>query len=213
MGRHRAFDEDEVLDLALEVFWQRGYGATSIDDLTAATGLKRGSLYAAFGDKDKLFIACLRRYTQRVQAPMIEALHHPDPRQAISLMFEKRHAQSSNPDVPPGCLLTNTVLERASISEAITRLNTVALAEFQSALYEVLCRAQVLGQLRPGHDPLALARFFSTLALGLTVVSKQSVEAAVHRDSVQIALSVLEPAAAKDRSKRSARPKRKVPRR
>ena len=121
MAGRRKFDEDEVLDRALMVFWQRGYGATSIDDLTAATGLKRGSLYAAFADKEKLFIACLRRYTQRVQTPMIEALHHPDPRQAIALMFEKRHGHSSNPEVPPGCLLTNTVLERASISEAITQ--------------------------------------------------------------------------------------------
>ena len=72
------------------------------------------------------------------------------------------------------------------------------VAGFQSALYEVLCRAQALGQLRPGHDPLALAHFFATLSLGLTVASKQSADPTVLRNAVQIALSVFETTAVPD---------------
>ena len=194
MARLREFDEEEVLDRALEVFWRRGYGATSVEDLTTATGLGRGSLYAAFGDKESLFITCLRRYTLRGQAAVLQALQHPDPRQAIVAAFAEMAARFSDPRRPPGCLQTNTVMECASVSEAVTRLNSAALAEFQSALYEVICRARALGQLRAGQDPLALAQFFATLALGLAVTSKQSADPAVLKNTVQIALSVFEPA-------------------
>ncbi len=194
MARHREFDEDQVLERALDVFWRRGYASASVENLTAATGLGRGSLYGAFGDKEALFIACLCRYMQRSQEAVCQTLRDADPRQAITTLFTELAARYSDPHLPPGCLQTNTVLENASLSEAITRLNAAALAEFQTALYEVLCRAQALGQLRPGQDPLALTRFFATLALGLGVMSKQSADGAVLKNTVQIALSVFEPA-------------------
>ncbi len=196
MARPREFDEDQVLDRALTVFWRRGYGATSVEDLTAATGLGRGSLYAAFGDKEALFLTCLRRYHRRSHEVVLQALQHPDPRQAITNLFTESAARLSEPHHPPGCLQTNTVLENASLSEAVNRLNLAALAEFQAALYATVCRAQAFGQLRPGQDPLALTQFLATLALGLTVMSKQSTDPAVLRNTVQIALNVFAPAAA-----------------
>ena len=194
MARHREFNEDQVLESALEVFWRRGYASTSVEDLTAATGLGRGSLYGAFGDKEALFIACLRRYLQRSQEVVRQTLQHADPREAVTTLFTELAARYSDPHLPPGCLQTNTVLENATLGEAITRLNAAALAEFQAALYEMFCRARTLGQLRPGQDPLALTQFFATLALGLGVMSKQSANGAVLRNTVQVALSVFEPA-------------------
>ncbi len=193
MARTREFDEGEVLERALGVFWRRGYAATSVEDLTAATGLGRGSLYGAFGDKQALFIACLRRYTLGGQQVVLQALQHPDPRQAIANAFAVMAARFSDPRFPPGCLQTNTVLEGPGIGEAVTRLNAAALAEFQAALYATLCRAQKLGQLRPGQDPLALAHFFATLALGLAVTSKQTADPAALQNSVAVALSVFQP--------------------
>ena len=193
MARPREFDEDQVLDHALEVFWRRGYGATSVEDLTAATGLGRGSLYAAFGDKEALFVTCLRRYHRQNQEAVSQALQHPDPRQAVVNLFTETAVRLSDPHHPPGCLQTNTVLENASLTAAVNRLNSAALAEFQAALYATVCRAQALGQLRPGQDPLALTQFLATLALGLTVMSKQSTDPAVLRNTVQTALSVFAP--------------------
>lgn len=191
MARHREFDENQVLERALEVFWRRGYASTSVEDLTAATGLGRGSLYGAFGGKEALFITCLRRYMQGSQEAVRQALRHPDPRQAITTLFTEMIARYGDPNSPSGCLHTNTVLENASLSEAITRLNAAAQAGFQASLYEVLCRARALGQLRPGQDPLALAQFFATLACGLAVTSRQSADPAVLRNTVQTALNVL----------------------
>ena len=62
MARPRSFDPDEALDLARDVFWQKGFQGTSLDDVTAATGLAKPSLYAAFGDKNALFLKVLDRY-------------------------------------------------------------------------------------------------------------------------------------------------------
>ena len=196
MARPREFDEEEVLERALELFWRRGYAATSLDDLTAATGLRRGSLYAAFGDKEALFLTCLRRYQQRGQELVSEIFRDPDPRRAIARVFSEMAARYGDPVCPPGCLQTNTVLENVSLSEAVNRLNAAALAEFQAALYEVICRAQALGQVRPGQDPLAMAQFFATLALGLGVSSKHTGDPTVLRNTVQTALGLFEPAAA-----------------
>ena len=128
MARLREFNEDEVLDRALEVLWRRGYGATSVEDLTRATGLGRGSLHGAFGDKEALFLNCLGRYTLRGQEAVLQTLQHPDPRQAIADAFAVMAARFSDPRLPPGCLQTTTVLESASVSEAVTRLNAAALA-------------------------------------------------------------------------------------
>lgn len=194
MARPREFDEEEVLDHALDVFWRRGYTATSIEDLTTATGLGRGSLYAAFGDKEALFLTCLRRYYLRGQEAILQALRDPDPRQAIAKAFTEMAARYSDPERPPGCLQTNTVLESASVSAEVTRLNAATVSEFQAALYGVVCRAQALGQLRPGQDPLALAQFFTTLALGLAVSGKHSGDATMLSNTVRVALSLFEPA-------------------
>ncbi len=68
MARPRSFDPDEALDLARDVFWQQGFQGTSLDDITAATGLAKPSLYAAFGDKNALFLKVLERYHARIVA-------------------------------------------------------------------------------------------------------------------------------------------------
>lgn len=193
MARLREFNEEEVLDRAMAVFWRRGYGATSVDDLTRATGLGRGSLYGAFGDKEALFMKCLDRYISQGEGPALQALEHPDPRQAVAGFFALLVERFSDPRRPPGCLQTNTVLECPAAGEAITRLNASALAGFQSVLYRVLCRAQSQGQLRSGQDPLALSHFFATLVLGLGVMGKHSTDPAMLKNAAVVALSVFTP--------------------
>ena len=137
----------------------------------------------------------MRRYHLRGQEVVTQALQQPDPRQAVTKLFAEMATRLSDPHHPPGCLQTNTGRENAARSEAVNRLNTAAVAALQAALYEVLCRAQVLGQLRPGQDPLALAQFFTTLALGLTVSGKHSGDPTVLKNTVQTALSLFEPVA------------------
>ena len=88
MAGVKQFDEGAVLDEMMKVFWARGYEATSIDELVKATGLKRGSLYNAFGDKDQMFLAAVNRYRDKAERPLLEILADPDPRRALERMFE-----------------------------------------------------------------------------------------------------------------------------
>ena len=190
MARSRAFNEEQVLDRAMEVFWRRGYNATSVDDLTRATGLGRGSLYGAFGDKEALFITCLNRYACQGEGALRQALEHPDPRQAITGFFAVLVARFSDPRRPPGCLQTNTVLETPAVGETIARQIASVVDGMEPVFYKVLCRAQARGQLRPGQDPLALAQFFATLVLGLGVMGKHSGDPTTIKNAAAVALSV-----------------------
>ena len=84
----RQFDHDTVVDRAMMLFWRRGYGRTSIQDLEKATRLRRGSLYNTFGDKQGLFVAALKRYETTVGQERIKHLSNPDPYRAIEGFLE-----------------------------------------------------------------------------------------------------------------------------
>src|SRR5215510_3929583 len=188
MAGIKQFDRHEVLDRAMAVFWERGYEATSIQDLLQAMGLNRGSLYATFGDKQHLFLAVLDHYAEKVSAAMFNALRDPDPRRAIAQMFAVLLRRTSDPGSPRGCLNTNTALECPGSGDAITRTVADRLGQQESALYHVLLRAQVAGALDRGQDCRALARFFVGVAQGVNVVHKAGADPATLHDIVAIAL-------------------------
>jgi TetR/AcrR family transcriptional repressor of nem operon len=88
MAGVKQFDQDEVLDRAMMLFWSQGYEATSIEELVEATGINRGSLYATFIDKNGLFLAVIDRYLETVAKSLMASLSDPDPRRAIERMFD-----------------------------------------------------------------------------------------------------------------------------
>src|SRR5688572_11869874 len=114
-GRPRSFDPDEVLDKARAVFWNLGYAATSLDDLAAATGLNRPSLYAAFGDKHALYIAALRRSAAEAAAALGAALQTEAPlRVVLGIIFDRtvdiyRRGEAGQ----RGCFLIGTAVTQA----------------------------------------------------------------------------------------------------
>jgi TetR/AcrR family transcriptional repressor of nem operon len=79
MARVREFDTEAAVEAAMQVFWCRGYEATSVQDLVDATGVGRGSLYAAFGSKEGLYLAALDRYREQLAAPMLDAVRSGKP--------------------------------------------------------------------------------------------------------------------------------------
>lgn len=188
MAGVRKFDQDDVLDRAMAIFWTRGYEATSIEDLVAATGLNRGSLYATFANKRGLFLAVLERYWLRVGAPMMAALDHPDPRHAIELMLESIIERTSDPAWPRGCLNTNTALECPGIGDDIARKVAEGLGRQESAIYQVLRRAQAQGALDSAQDARALARLFLGVAQGMNVVNKATADPTILRDMASAAM-------------------------
>src|SRR6266852_4369991 len=100
MAGTKQFDHDTVVDRAMMLFWRMGYGGTSIQDLEKATRLRRGSLYNAFGDKQGLFVAALKRYESTVGQERIEQLSNPDPYRAIEGFLDTLVAQMSEPSRP-----------------------------------------------------------------------------------------------------------------
>src|SRR6516162_1848486 len=190
MAGVKQFDRGDVLDRAMALFWRRGYEATSIRDLVAATGINRGSIYATFGDKKGLFLAVLDHYGEMIAKPLMAELGDQDPRRAIEHMFESIIRRTRDPRFPRGCLNTNTSLECPGGGDEITRKIAEGFGRQESAIYRVLRRAQAQGSLRSTLDARALARFFMAVAQGLNVVNKAVADPGVLQDIAKVAMTV-----------------------
>ena len=190
MAGVKQFDRNEALDRAMAAFWSRGYAATSIDDLVQATGIGRGSLYGTFGDKHQLFLAALDHYWNTVGMEMFAELSDPDARHAIERMFDALIRRASNPKLPRGCLFTNTSLECRAVGDEIARKIAENMGQQETAIYQVLRKAQNDGTLNPTQDARALARFFLGVAWGINAVNRSIADPGVLRDMVRVALSV-----------------------
>src|SRR5579859_2950589 len=156
MAGVKQFDRKDVLESALAIFWSRGYEATSIQALVDATGVNRGSLYGTFGDKQGLFLAVIDHYLETVATAMMAELAKPDPRKAIEGMFAALLRRNSDPNFPRGCLITNTSLECPISGNTIARKIAHAMGQQETAIYNVLHRAQTEGSLTPSCDARAL---------------------------------------------------------
>jgi len=189
MAGVKQFDRADVLDRAMALFWRRGYEATSIRDLVAATGINRGSIYATFGDKKGLFLAVLDHYSETIAKPLIAELGDPEPWRAIERMFGSIILRTSDPRFPRGCLNTNTSLECPGSGDEITRKIAEGFGRQESAIYRVLRRAQRQGSLSSAMDARALARFFMAVAQGLNVVNKAVADPTVLQDIARVAMT------------------------
>jgi len=185
----KQFDHDAVVERTMMMFWRRGYGGTSIQDLEKATRLRRGSLYNAFGDKQGLFVAALKRYETTVSQERVRQLSNPDPYRAIEGFLETLVMQMSEPSWPRGCLHTNTSLEFPNAPDEVLRIIAERTAGIEGAIYVVLRRAQAEGLLDPAADARAVARFYVGVAKGITVLHKVFGDASALRDIVKIAMS------------------------
>src|SRR3981189_2889346 len=122
MARPRSFDPDEVLDLARDVFWRKGFQGTSLDDVTAATGLAKPSLYAAFGDKNALFLKVLDRYHRRIVANAERVLKEgPSAREAVERWATGFVPVCSGVKGSRGCLSVNTAAEGATDQKEVRK--------------------------------------------------------------------------------------------
>lgn len=174
----------------MAAFWRNGYQATSIQNLVDATGVNRGSLYATFGDKRGVFLAVLDHYAELIARPTMAELNRPNPREAIEAMFESIIQRASNPAWPRGCLNTNTALECPSSGDDIGRKIAERLGQQESAIYQVVRRAQSEGLLDAQQDARALARFFVGVAHGLNAVNKAAPDPEMLKDMVRIAMRI-----------------------
>jgi len=193
MPRFKTFDTDEALDGAAELFWAKGFEATSLQDLEARMGIQRGSIYHAFGDKQRLFLAALDRYDQVVLRRLVADLTQgASGLAAIRQFFQARADATRDTAHPRGCLVTNSAVERAPTDPETHRKVRACLAGIEAAFFTALTRAQQAEEIRATADCRALARFLTSSAQGLAVLARAGVSRSVLADVVRVTLSVLD---------------------
>ena len=176
MARPREFEEEKVLDAAIECFWRRGLEATSMRDLSEATGLNQPSLYNAFGDKRALFATSLERYATRSMRERIARLERThSPKDAMRAFFRELVSRTlSDPD-RRGCLIVNSALEVAPHDADLCAVIASYLGEIEGFFSRCLEQAHRDGDLAPAVDPKDTARLFLGILLGVRVAARGGV--------------------------------------
>lgn len=191
-GRPRSFAKSDALDLALPVFWRLGYQGASLAELTAATGLNKPSLYAAFGDKEALFLRVLERYAGTrlpVHAAVLEG--QADARPGVEGFLRSLVAMYSAPDLPGGCLVMNgaAACRSAVTPPAVEAALRAGVQGCEALLTQRLQRAQREGQLGAGVRVKELAAYFNTVLAGLSTLARSGASRARLEAVVEIAMA------------------------
>jgi len=193
MVRPREFDPDWVLESAMQVFWSKGYEATSLDDLCEATDLNRSSLYAAFGDKRALFLETLDRYGRRTVGRLTAALLRPLPiRETLAGFLSEMIDQIVTGPGRNGCFIGNCAAEVARHDRSAAARVRRNLDNVEAVFREPFERAKARGELAPGKDIEALARFFVASTQGLRLFGKANADRRALEDIAKIMLQALE---------------------
>lgn len=168
-GRPREFDVDQALAAALRIFWQHGYEGASMAELTAAMGITKPSLYAAFGNKEALFRKALDLYEREKLAYVGEALQAPTARGVAERLLRGALAMQSSTCDPKGCLGIISSLACSTEAESIKAEVIARRASSEAALIARFERAKAEGDIPDGMEPAALARYLLAVMQGLTV--------------------------------------------
>lgn len=186
MAGKKQFDVDTALEAAMTRFWRAGYADTSLDDLSAATGLNRSSIYSSLGDKESLYLRCLDRYATRYGEKYDQALSRAseEPSRAIREFFDVTLERIADPGVPDGCLIAQTAMAVPVLSPAIAARAIEALGFQRTRLRTALTAAKVA-------DADSLAVHFAAVNQSLAVMSRAGASRKQLRAIVDVSLSAL----------------------
>jgi AcrR family transcriptional regulator len=188
-GRPLSFDRDTALDKAMHVFWEHGYEAASISDLTAAMGITPPSLYTAFGDKAHLFMEAIERYGNGPGGFGQRALdEEPTARGAVQRLLEEAAAELTQDCHPLGCMMvmatTNCSVAAEHIQKALVKRRALGVAAMQARIQ----RGVEDGELPAGTDAGALASFYATVYQGMSMQAKDGASRESLLGSVEMAM-------------------------
>ncbi|MGQ4475281.1 TetR/AcrR family transcriptional regulator [Streptomyces sp. SAS_276] len=188
MAGKKQFDMDTALDAAMVQFWRAGYAATSVDDLSRATGLNRSSIYSSLGDKDALFLRCLDRYAARYSEKYDAALScaASEPLAAVRAFFDVTLERIADPELPDGCLIAQSAMAIPTLSPAVAAHTKEALGFQRSRL-----RAALKAGRLPDHDADAFAEHMAAVNQSLAVMSRAGAGPAQLASVVGVTLDAL----------------------
>lgn len=191
--RPREFDEREALLAAMQVFWEKGYEATSVGDLTDRMGIQRPSLYAAFGGKKELFEAALKAYVGLSLDYIDRKLRSESSVRASLLAYYRGIVEgsgSNNPDF--GCLCVNTMVELAPHEPQSARITSDYQARLTELLRERVEQGIQSGEFKPRLSAYSVARLLALTAMGLSVAMKARPDRSQMADVEREILTLLE---------------------
>lgn len=173
MPRPRQFDEERTLSAARAAFWDHGYAGTSLETLLAATGLGKGSLYGAFGDKQRLFLRVLREYDEANDRVLRERLDRAERGIEVIRDFVDGFVRDPSGEATRrGCLLANTAVELSASTPEVAAEARRSYAATVALLADAVRRAQREGDVATRVDPVETARAVLAGQLGLLVLGR-----------------------------------------
>ncbi|XYH93228.1 TetR/AcrR family transcriptional regulator [Sorangium sp. So ce1128] len=188
-GRPRCFDQAAALERAMLLFWDRGYEATSLDELSAAMGISPSSLYANFGGKEQLFRAAVDRYLARGGGHMDRILaEEPTARGAVQRMIETAADEFTRPDQPSGCMIALAGTQCSPGARPLQDLMRGHREAWHASLQARIQRAIEDGELASDTDAAALATFYVTVLLGMSVQARDGASPESLRAAVEAAM-------------------------
>ncbi|MET3128192.1 TetR/AcrR family transcriptional repressor of nem operon [Arcicella rosea] len=192
MARTKEFNEIEILDKAIDLFWFKGYNGASMQDVVDSLGLSRSSIYDTFGDKHQLYISALEQYRKQAAGGLIDMVKQStSPIQTIQQLLEMLSNDSLNTVCNKGCFMTNSTIELAPHDPEIHKIVKDNMQDIEEAFYNLVKKGQDLGEITNQNDARALARFLFNTISGIRVAAKSGADKAVYQDIIHVTLSVL----------------------
>ncbi|MBS1500814.1 MAG: TetR/AcrR family transcriptional regulator [Bacteroidetes bacterium] len=192
MARTKDFDEDEVLQKAMNLFWLKGYNATSMQDLVDGLGISRSSLYDTYGDKHTLFIRALKRYRESAQQKLSKIIDEaPTAREGIRRMLEYTIKELAGDKEQKGCFLVNAAVEVAPHDAEVNKMLCENDSRMEEFLFALIQKGQERGEITNKSDAKTLADFIFNNIKGMRVTARAVSNKSFFNDMIGLTMSVL----------------------
>ncbi|GIP00611.1 TetR family transcriptional regulator [Paenibacillus lautus] len=191
MARSKEFEENEVLDKAMRLFWEQGYEKTSMTELVEHMGIHRRSLYDTFGDKHSLFLKAMERFDDKISAALAgEVKRSKTASEALQFIFS--FMIDGDEDSPAGCLMVNSAVELAARDVEVDSKATKAFTTAEQLLKEIILWGQREGEFTSTYNAEELAEYLHNVWIGLRVIARTSVSKEKLHRITHISMKLLE---------------------
>ncbi|MDD9266180.1 MULTISPECIES: TetR/AcrR family transcriptional regulator [Paenibacillus] len=191
MARSKEFEEKEVLDKAMRLFWEQGYEKTSMTELVEHMGIHRRSLYDTFGDKHNLFLKAMDRFDDKISAALAGGVKRSKTA-SEALQFIFSFMIDGDEDSPAGCLMVNSAVELAARDAEVDNKSTKSFTTAEQVLKEIILWGQREGEFTSTYNAEELAEYLHNVWIGLRVMARTSAsKEKLHRIS-HISMKLLE---------------------
>jgi TetR/AcrR family transcriptional regulator, transcriptional repressor for nem operon len=192
MPRPKNFKKEEVLQKAKELFWQKGFEATSIQDLVEHLGINKQSLYDTFGDKQTLYLSALNNYRLENELWLNSLnLSNGSVKESFKLLFESVITGVCDDSERKGCFLTNATVESSSKNTEVNKICVEGMESLEKRFSNLIKQGQASGELKNELDADGIASFFYVILNGLRAVGKIKEDKGKLNEVIKNTLSVL----------------------